>query len=46
MPAGFFADKAADAKARGVKLPNAKDKEDEFQVNPNKTGKPGGRAPG
>jgi hypothetical protein len=32
LPEGFFADKAADAKARGVRLPDAKDKEDEFQV--------------
>ncbi|KAF5840475.1 hypothetical protein DUNSADRAFT_16566 [Dunaliella salina] len=32
LPEGFFADKAADAKARGVKLPDAKDKEDEFQA--------------
>lgn len=28
---GFFTDKAADAAARGVKLPGAKDKEREFQ---------------
>jgi hypothetical protein len=32
VPEGFFADKAADAKARGVKLPDAKDLEQEFQV--------------
>lgn len=31
LPEGFFADKTADAKARGVKLPDAKDKEAEFQ---------------
>lgn len=35
LPEGFFADKAADAKARGIKLPDTKDKEDEFQVRSN-----------
>jgi hypothetical protein len=28
---GFFTDKTADAKARGVKLPTAADKESEFR---------------
>ncbi|KAG2430584.1 hypothetical protein HXX76_010102 [Chlamydomonas incerta] len=32
LPAGFFTDKAADAKARGVKLPTAEDKEAEFRA--------------
>ncbi|KAJ9506356.1 hypothetical protein QJQ45_019489 [Haematococcus lacustris] len=31
LPQGFFSDKEADAKARGVKLPDAKQKEHEFQ---------------
>uniref|UniRef100_A0A7S0WYL4 ZNF380 coiled-coil domain-containing protein n=1 Tax=Chlamydomonas leiostraca TaxID=1034604 RepID=A0A7S0WYL4_9CHLO len=31
LPEGFFTNKEADAKARGVKLPDAKDKEAEFQ---------------
>lgn len=32
LPEGFFADKGADARARGVKLPDKKDREDDFQV--------------
>lgn len=32
LPEGFFADREADAKARGIKLPDAKDREEEFQV--------------
>ncbi|GAX83560.1 hypothetical protein CEUSTIGMA_g10985.t1 [Chlamydomonas eustigma] len=31
LPQGFFADKAADAKARGEKLPDNKDKEEDFK---------------
>ncbi|KAJ9524545.1 hypothetical protein QJQ45_024127 [Haematococcus lacustris] len=31
LPQGFFSDKEADAKARGVKLPDAKQKEHKFQ---------------
>lgn len=31
LPARFFEDKAADAKARGIKLPDAKDKEEEYR---------------
>lgn len=33
LPQGFFSNKEADAKARGVKLPDAKDKEAEFQAS-------------
>lgn len=32
VPEGFFSDKQADAKIRGVKLPDQKDREREFQV--------------
>ncbi len=32
VPEGFFADRETDAKVRGIKLPDEKDKEDEFQV--------------